>query len=70
MAESLFTLTWDYAPEWAQWFAFDQDGFAFWYEVKPDMENEDWVSAGKANIALNIQKEVCGWKDSLRQRPS
>jgi len=70
MTEPLFVLTWEHAPEWAQWFAFDQDGYAFWYELKPKMEKEAWVTVGKATIALNIQKEAVGWKDSLRQRPS
>lgn len=70
MSEPLFTLTWDYAPDLAQWFAFDKDGFSFWYERKPEMDEEDWLSDGRAWIALNIQKEVLGWKESLRQRPS
>jgi len=73
MTEPLFTLTWEYAPDWAQWFAFDQDGYACWYSRKPEIDEyvdaTAWTSEGQVDLALIIQKEIAGWKDSLKQRP-
>lgn len=70
MDDSVYTLTWLEAPEWAQWFAFDEDGYAFWYQHKPDLCNDCFTGVGKTEMALNTTKVRATWAASLTQKPS
>jgi len=36
-------VNWDEAPEWAQYWAMDSDGDAFWYEKSPRIDEPDGV---------------------------
>ena len=34
---------WNQSPSWAEWFAIDDDGEAWWYETKPHSKMNDGV---------------------------
>ena len=62
---------WSEAPDWAQWAATDANGIAYWYEVKPYIDNLDnrWLSNRRAvRIAPSANKYV-NWEESLEERP-
>ncbi len=71
---------WDSAPEWAQWWAVDADGAAFWYEYAPVLLGH-YKGAGKAwwpaDISGNVDRDVThitlpkgyDWRISLHWRP-
>lgn len=37
---------WSKAPEWANYWAADADGEAFWYDTRPSLEDTIWVDDG------------------------
>jgi hypothetical protein len=68
---------WLLAPKWAEWFAIDDDGEAWWYETKPHAKTNDgmWRQEFHGNIYrgsehAGVYPELAAdWKNSLRQRP-
>jgi len=38
---------WKDAPEWANWFAVDEDGACYWYGDEPFMSGGVWWARGK-----------------------
>jgi hypothetical protein len=65
---------WDEAPDWAQWWAVDDDGAAYWYELRPEVEGLAWgcrsdVGCAPANVDYS---QPLGYdrRASLRQRPA
>ena len=34
---------WSDAPSWAQWWAMDSDGYAYWYRDQPTFKNGTWL---------------------------
>lgn len=58
---------WSTAPEWAMWWAVDDNGCCYWYENKPVLGVRVWMSErGKDNLCIQYP----GWRATLRQRPS
>lgn len=58
---------WSQAPTWAQWWAQDATGAAFWYERKPSMyHDEGWACGGRATLAY---LPGTNWRETLQQRP-
>ena len=58
---------WSTAPDWANYWALDTDGF-FWFENKPEWDESwlCWVKGGRTELNYTCQLI----KDSLQQRPS
>lgn len=62
---------WSLAPPWAQWWAMDHDGEAFWYERMPFVcsGHRDWSSSrGRVTLAPGGDPFNTRWQDSLAQR--
>ena len=51
---------WSGAPDWANFWAVDSDGFAYWYRDQPTYN---------ANMT-NVQPEYGGWLRSLGEEPN
>lgn len=63
---------WKDAPAWANFWAKDRSGVAYWYERRPVL-NDDWWSlpqgsTQKAKVDM-VYQGGCGWQDSLIKRP-
>lgn len=62
---------WSTAPEWAQWFAIDDDGEGYWFSFKPQIIDGTW--GGMVNDDDKAMFEGVfnnkNWQSSLRQRP-
>ena len=56
----------EFAPEWARWAAFDEDGVAIWYGDKPTKGDICWRPRG-CNIGIGYVPESIRhlWRDSL-----
>jgi hypothetical protein len=59
--------SWNDAPEWAVWLAMDGDGQWYWHEVKPEMKDGSWVSAGDSYY---VEFQYPWWDTSLEERPT
>lgn len=70
------TPNWTEAPKWAQWWAQDGNGDAYWYQEKPvvDPKVKGWRPP---NLSISIAYDRTGstpwkrnnkWRDSLTQR--
>ena len=57
---------WTKAPEWAMWWAIDEDGSTYWYVAKPEPAGACWATDNKCEY---IQPAPIAWRSSLRQRP-
>ena len=58
---------WKDAPEWANYLAMDEDGYWFWFSIKPrQTEFGYWEQAGRTEFAGTNDHP---WKDSLEKRP-
>lgn len=69
MTEITLKPDWDKAPEWAEWWAVDENGQCYWYERKPHISEREtyWDYPDHdcdAEFAI-----VDGWKESLQERP-
>jgi len=63
---------WSTAPEWAQYWAIDNDGRAYWYEHKPTIEHDDrfvWSVGHIGRYTEALPRNYAGWKESLEKRP-
>ena len=61
---------WSEAPEWAQWFAIDEDGEGFWAEHLPTRSHDCWLPMSiKSNYSWAGIFDATDWKNSLQQRP-
>ena len=62
---------WTDAPEWAMFRTHDRDGYYFWHEQPPEIDecNEEWISLGKVAMAGWRYKAVKKWRESLETRP-
>ena len=58
---------WDYAPEWANYYAMDSDGSGWWYESEPKFINGSWGQGGYMLLADNYQLAAAA--HSLEARP-
>ena len=62
---------WDEAPDWAQWYAVDGPGGAYWYGEEPRLDSWSWMAyearelweyAGPVAIPLGIDWRLCVWQ--------
>lgn len=67
---------WSLYPSWAKFLAHDDDGIAWIYSHRPDLEQRWWsVNEGEEYAVCSIcppehtPKLTCDWKDSLVERP-
>lgn len=65
---------WSTAPEWAQWFAIDSNGFSSWYEKMPFIavgKNGDFwaVSDGAGMYGDHYIIVGRNWRELIEQRP-
>lgn len=61
---------WSEAPEWAQWFAIDEDGEGFWSDYLPTRSRDYWMpvpTESKCSFAGTF--DASNWEDSIQQRP-
>jgi hypothetical protein len=67
------TPDWATAPEWAQWWAVDSKGWAYWYAKEPYITEHKgwWTSAGQqeADTDKDVSAGCPAWRDTLTQRP-
>jgi len=65
---------WSKAPDWAQWFAMDEEGTGYWYQHQPSRTDFGrWVVTsptpfGQSACAPSGDNQK--WYDSLEQRPT
>jgi hypothetical protein len=57
---------WSEAPEWAQWWAMDEDREAYWFKAKPESGATVWHS----DELYQYDSTLPDWEDSLTQRPA
>ena len=57
---------WSEAPEWAQYWAVDEDGSAWWYAEEPSRLAACWNRGGREARML---ERVPGWRNTLHKRP-
>lgn len=66
-------LDWNQAPDWAQWYAVDQCGDAFWFRSQPNAEVHSWLTHGDARYAnagyLTGMVDRPSWRTMRYQRP-
>ncbi len=62
------TPDWTTAPEWAQWWAVDESGFAYWYEDMPVCNSGTW--RGQRYEWAWDYDHCPAWRKSLMQRPA
>jgi hypothetical protein len=64
---------WTTAPDWAQWWAVDEDGRTYWYNRQPYVEKADdgcWDGNGKFEWNGDVTLPVgVDWRTTLRRRP-
>lgn len=69
-------LDWDEAPEWANWYAVDANGRAFFYDVQPTQMGNMWVAAPDRNHDCEPDGELPNmaerphWRTMIYQRPT
>lgn len=67
-----FQVDWNFAPEWANWWAMDFRGRAFWYESKPfiseTFDNEWLCRSNSMSIDASSFNYQGDWKLSLQER--
>lgn len=57
---------WANAPEWANFWAVDDNGCSYWYEYKPILGIRSWLAERGNN---EICKQYPGWRNTLQARP-
>ena len=61
---------WSQAPEWAGYFAMDEDGEFYYFEQSPSMANCSWQPQSHGEVGETFNHSYKGnWQDSLRKRP-
>lgn len=61
---------WSQAPEWAKYFAMDEDGEFYYFEQSPSMASCSWQPQSQGEVGETFNHSYKGnWKDSLRKRP-
>ncbi len=64
------TPDWSSAPEWARWWAEDEDGRHFWYPIKPVLHSEMWKVDGTEFELAGSESTGVDWRNSLTKRPA
>lgn len=66
-----YTFDWDDLPKEANFVAVDENGYAFWYEEKPELGWRSWaIPTSRNGFLANLGFVVFNWKDTLIERPS
>ena len=61
---------WSQAPEWASYFAMDEDGEFYYFEQSPSMASCSWQPQSPGESCETLNHSYNGnWQDSLRKRP-
>lgn len=63
---------WSTAPDWAQWWALDANGQAYWYERKPFRGFSSWLlgfGRGVLDKRISLPDGYDFWQKSLQNRP-
>lgn len=63
---------WNTAPEWARFWAMDEDGGAWWYSDEPVIDEElgGWDMQSDVHDATEAESDhEPEWRESLRGRP-
>ena len=61
---------WSDAPEWASYFAMDEDGEFYYFEQSPSMASCSWQPQSHGESCETFNHSYKGnWQDSLRKRP-
>lgn len=59
---------WGQAPDWAQWYTIDIDGFAYWHEGEPLFGSMAWGHYGRrerthfVELPSGIDSRLCKWQ--------
>lgn len=72
-AASMQEIPWHKAPDWANFFAADEDRSGWWHENKPEqLADEGWYppGLGRSLPAPFKLPANCDWRESLLERPS
>jgi len=74
MSKIEFAPDWSKAPAWANYWAVDINGSAFWYkkEPEPDLDDEGKECGVWEYMALFVEEDeewVQNWKETLCKRP-
>lgn len=59
------------APDWAKWFAIDEDGNAYWHQEKPEIDGKEWLmTEGDYNVGYFKRFDLTGidWRETLTER--
>ncbi len=62
-------IDWTTAPAWAQWHAFDSNGYGHYYQYEPKQTNIDWLQFGHQDRSWRFLPTGQDWRDSLVKRP-
>ena len=65
--ERLVEAMWCNAPKWANWWAINNSGIAYFYEKEPTYENTVWEEF--SGLIEQDTRWVHYWRSSLQQRP-
>ena len=65
--ERLVEAMWCNAPKWANWWAINNSGIAYFYEKEPTYENTVWEEFSE--LIEQDTRWVHYWRSSLQQRP-
>jgi hypothetical protein len=59
---------WADAPEWAQWYTIDMDGFAYWRVSEPVFDKlawkhtNRWERTASVDLPVGIDSRLCKWQ--------
>jgi hypothetical protein len=62
---------WATAPEWAKWWAVDNNGAAFWFDAPPTTKKGYWFWPGSRCRRDGNARDLAGydWRQTMHQRP-
>ena len=60
---------WENAPEWANWFARDEDGMERFFAKKPLPSEWGWVLSEDDQDSLHAPRLTDNWQSTLQERP-
>ena len=61
---------WDWAPDWAQYVAVDENGDAYWFEKEPKIVGTTWSESSGFFCKFGNSKLPVDWTKSLEKRPN
>lgn len=75
MEQEQINYPWDWAPDWAEYAAIDQNGYAFLFGYKPFLAIEKWQPNARwvgrfVRVTDWTPPEDFDWKKSLQKRPN